>query len=168
MPADTEYVAGFSGDGRRMSGIATSQAGTKRHQGRPDRERGQSIVELAFVLPVFLVIVLATIDFGLALKSWITITNAAREGARYAAVTCVNAADDSEVISETEDASADLADDVEVTVANCPGDTADSVVVTVEYTYELITPLAGMLSFLGGDGLADSIDLSSSSDMRLE
>jgi Flp pilus assembly protein TadG len=152
-----------------MSLETTSQAQPAPRSPRRDRrERGQSIIELAFVLPVFLVIIMATVDFGLALKSWITITNAAREGARYAAVTCVAAADDSEVITETEDAAADLADDVTVTVVNCPGDTADSVVVTVDYTYTLITPLGGMLSFLGGDGLPSGIDLSSSSDMRLE
>ena len=70
-------------------------------------ERGQSLVEFALVLPIFLVLVLGIIDFGLGLKSWITITNAAREGARYAAVTCGEVSDDTEVIAKTEDAAAD-------------------------------------------------------------
>ena len=42
-------------------------------------QRGQSMVEMALVLPFFLVIVMATIDFGWALRSYIVTTNAARE-----------------------------------------------------------------------------------------
>ena len=132
-------------------------------------ERGQSLVEFALVLPIFLVLVLGIIDFGLGLKSWITITNAAREGARYAAVTCGEVSDDTDVIAKTEDAAADLSEDVTVTVTNCPGESTESVVVEVDYDYSLITPLGGLLSMLGdGVGLPDTIALSSSSDMRVE
>jgi len=50
----------------------------------PD-ERGQSLVEMALVLPLLLLLVLGIIDFGRAFNNYIIITNAAREGARYAA-----------------------------------------------------------------------------------
>jgi Flp pilus assembly protein TadG len=139
----------------------------KRRKG--SRQRGQSLVEFALVIPLFLVLVFGIIDFGLGLKSWITITNAAREGARFAAITCSTATNDDGVIATTEEAAADLSDDVTVTVTNCPGDATESVTVAVEYDYELITPLGGMLSVLGGGvGLPASIGLSSSSDMRVE
>ena len=140
------------------------QLGRKRR-----RERGQSLVELAFALPIFLVLVFGIVDFSLGLKSWITITNAAREGARFAAVSCGTATDDSDVVAKTEEAAADLSSDVTVTVTNCPGDATESVTVEVEYDYELITPLGGLLSFLGnGVGLPSTVGLSSSSDMRVE
>src|SRR5688500_2434831 len=62
------------------------QAAFRVKKGR--RERGQSLVELALVIPIFFVLVFGIVDFGLGLKAWITITNSAREAARYAAVTC--------------------------------------------------------------------------------
>ncbi|HEX5825770.1 MAG TPA: TadE/TadG family type IV pilus assembly protein [Candidatus Limnocylindrales bacterium] len=61
-----------------------------RHQpagpGRPRRQRGQSLAEFALILPVLLLLVLMTIDFGRLFYSWITITNSARVAANYAAI----------------------------------------------------------------------------------
>src|SRR3990172_5805826 len=48
--------------------------------------RGQSLVEFSLVLPVLLIMVFGIIDFGLGLRSYISLTNATREGARFAAV----------------------------------------------------------------------------------
>jgi Flp pilus assembly protein TadG len=44
--------------------------------------RGQSLVEFALVLVPLLVLVLGIIQFGLIFNSYVTMTNAAREGAR--------------------------------------------------------------------------------------
>jgi Flp pilus assembly protein TadG len=49
----------------------------------PD-ERGQSLVEMALVLPLLLLLLAGIIDFGRAFNNYIIITNAAREGARAA------------------------------------------------------------------------------------
>ena len=49
-------------------------------------ETGQSLVEFAMVLPLFLVLLFSLVDFGRAFYSWMIITNAAREGARAGAV----------------------------------------------------------------------------------
>lgn len=43
------------------------------------------MLELAIVLPVLLLILLGTIDLGRAFYTYIALTNAAREAARYAA-----------------------------------------------------------------------------------
>jgi Flp pilus assembly protein TadG len=53
---------------------------------RRHRSRGQGLVEFAFVLPVFLVLVMGIADLGLAVFAYNSITNAAREGARLAIV----------------------------------------------------------------------------------
>ena len=50
------------------------------------RERGQSLVETAVVLPILLLLLAATVDFGRAFDAYIVLTNAAREGARFGAV----------------------------------------------------------------------------------
>ena len=46
---------------------------------------GQSLVELALVLPVLLLIVLVALDFGRVFFGYVTLTNATRIGANYAA-----------------------------------------------------------------------------------
>ncbi len=50
------------------------------------RDRGQGLVEIALVLPIFILIVLGTIDFGRAIYIYSVLANGAREGARYAIV----------------------------------------------------------------------------------
>jgi Flp pilus assembly protein TadG len=47
------------------------------------RQQGQSLVEFALILPLFVLIVIGVFDLGRAFFASITITNAAREGARY-------------------------------------------------------------------------------------
>jgi TadE-like protein len=45
-------------------------------------ERGQSAVELALALPVLLLTLMGALDFGRAFFAYVSITNAAREGAQ--------------------------------------------------------------------------------------
>jgi Flp pilus assembly protein TadG len=47
-------------------------------------ERGASLIETALVLPLLLLLVAGIVDLGGAFNSYIIVTNAAREGARYA------------------------------------------------------------------------------------
>ncbi len=49
-------------------------------------ERGASAVELALLLPVLLILIGGIIDFGRAFSAQASITSAAREGARMAAL----------------------------------------------------------------------------------
>lgn len=50
-------------------------------------ERGAAAVEFALVLPILLVLVLGTIEFGRAYNTQISLTHAARESARTMAIT---------------------------------------------------------------------------------
>lgn len=50
------------------------------------KERGAVAVEMAIVLPLLLLILLGIIEFGRALNVQVSLTQAAREGARYAAI----------------------------------------------------------------------------------
>jgi Flp pilus assembly protein TadG len=58
---------------------------TRRERSNRTGPRGQSLVELALILPVLLLIVMFALDFGRAFYSWVTITNATRVGANFAA-----------------------------------------------------------------------------------
>ena len=51
---------------------------------RGGRERGQSAVELAMVLPLLMLILLGCLDLGRAFAVRMTLANGTREGARYA------------------------------------------------------------------------------------
>ncbi len=46
-------------------------------------ERAQSLVELAVALPVLVLILLGTVDFGMAIFSYAVLRDAAQEGALY-------------------------------------------------------------------------------------
>jgi TadE-like protein len=52
------------------------------HRGRA--RRGQSLVEFALVLPVFLLLLVIAIDFGRAYLGWVTLNNVVREAANFA------------------------------------------------------------------------------------
>jgi Flp pilus assembly protein TadG len=132
--------------------------------------RGQSLVEFAVLIPIFLAIVMGMADFGLGLKTWIAMTNSAREAARYASVNCAaGTATAADVQQRAVDAATDLGlTTAEVSVDNCtPGASAESVIVTIDHDYQMITPLGGFLNLLGG-GLSSSISLTSRADMRME
>ncbi|MBM3708284.1 MAG: pilus assembly protein [Actinobacteria bacterium] len=49
-------------------------------------QTGASAVELAFILPILVMVVFGIFQFGIAYNNWIALTHAAREGARLAAV----------------------------------------------------------------------------------
>jgi Flp pilus assembly protein TadG len=50
------------------------------------KEKGAVAVEMAIVLPLLLLILLGIMEFGRALNVQVSLTQAAREGARYAAI----------------------------------------------------------------------------------
>ena len=60
--------------------------------------RGQSIVELALVLPVLMFLVLVGADFGRFCYVQIAVNGAARAGAQFASQTVVNAANTNGII----------------------------------------------------------------------
>ncbi|HEY6057375.1 MAG TPA: TadE family protein [Candidatus Limnocylindrales bacterium] len=51
--------------------------------GRPT-SHGQAVVEFALIAPIMVLVLLAAVDFGRIMFSWIEVTNAAREAAAYA------------------------------------------------------------------------------------
>ena len=53
---------------------------------RIGREDGQAMVEMALILPVLLMLILAIVQFGIAFNNYITLTDATRAGARKASV----------------------------------------------------------------------------------
>src|SRR6266704_4937266 len=57
-------------------------------------ERGVQLVELAIVVPIFVLLFAATAEFGRYFYEYTTLTKAARVGARYLATACVKTNED--------------------------------------------------------------------------
>lgn len=145
---------------------------------RRKRSRGQSLVEFAVVLPVFLLILCGILDFGFALYSRMSVINAAREGARAASVAPDHTTIDSTAIARAVAAAQSSGltitnSDVSVTCvatapppapSSCDFNTqagalaGDSLRVTIDYSYKSFFP------FLFGQ----SFDLASSVQMVVE
>jgi Flp pilus assembly protein TadG len=132
------------------------------------RARGQSLVEFALVLPLFLLILAAIVDFGMGLATTITLGNAAREGARLGTVNPNTTAVEARVR-----AVAGTLDGTRLTVTTscrtpsgsgyttCSGSgwqPGDSMIVRADYQYRVIWPLM----------FGTVIPLSSSVEMRVE
>jgi len=58
--------------------------GSDRRSPRCRGERGANLVEMALVLPLLLMLLMGVVDVGRAFYSYVTLTNAVREGARFA------------------------------------------------------------------------------------
>jgi Flp pilus assembly protein TadG len=128
---------------------------------RRSRSRGQSIVELALILPVLMLLVASTLDLGRMFYSQVTITNAAREGAYEAAynpasfianATChtTNNRVMCRVLSEAK-GSFVVVDKADVALAcspACATGIGNTVKVTVLGHFKLLTPI--LAPFLGG------------------
>ena len=98
-------------------------------------EGGAALVEFALILPLLLLLVMGTVEFGRAYNAQITLTHAAREGVR---VLALPPHDSGQAITATKNAATSLNPDlVEVTTSACnPGDPT-SVTATYPLTYSI-------------------------------
>ena len=67
-----------------------------KNQNTHTKERGQAIVELATSLVILLTLLAGVVDLGRALFTWITLRDAAQEGASYASVLATEALDNTD------------------------------------------------------------------------
>lgn len=103
-------------------------------------ERGQAIVEMALILPLFLLLILGIVEMGRIGYAYITVNNAARAGARVASV----GGTDQEITTAVQNAAPSL-DTTDIHIDIQPAQdqriSGDSVTVDVSYPVQLIMPL---------------------------
>lgn len=109
-------------------------------------ERGQNLVEFAFTLPVLMLLLLGTIDIGLGFRTYISLSNAAREGVRWVSIypnDCAGAA--ARVASEADRVNLAPNDDESVSgdgytlsSLSCPYSAGQKATVTIDYEYDLL------------------------------
>ena len=102
--------------------------------------RGQGLVEFAFVLPILLLILIAIFDFGRAVYAYSVVANCAREGARYG---IIDPQDQQGIIDAVQNSAMGL--DLAQLTVNITYPTTDTLKVEVSYNFQLITPLVAEL-----------------------
>ncbi|NCO32333.1 MAG: hypothetical protein AUJ92_03430 [Armatimonadetes bacterium CG2_30_59_28] len=119
---------------------------------RVKRNRGTAAVEFALALPFMLLVLAGIVDFGRAYSMRVTLTNAAREGARYAAGNpddVTGAA--TRVMDELSGSNVSLASMSDISLSAPDGTAAgDPVYVTVQHTMQ---PFLGAILGIGDQTL---------------
>lgn len=133
------------------------------------RQRGQTLIEFALILPFFLIFLFTVVDFGIALDRRITLQHAVREGARTAAVEADPAAGVDAAVRQSQD----LVDAGDVSVCfvdqndNGRADVLEPIKVSASFTYEFTVPFGSLLNALGMS-VPTSIDMTPDATGALE
>ena len=139
-------------------------------------EHGQAVVEFTLLFPVVLFLILVISELGFVLYTAITVNSAAREAARFAAVsnlvgdTCQAGTVTAKAVSTS--GNRVVCNEVTVWFVDIQGDglarRGDAVVVTIAHEYSLITPLGALASAFSFGTIPDSFTISACADARLE
>lgn len=128
-------------------------------------EKGAAAVEFALIVPIFLVLVLGIFEFGRAFNIQVSLSEAAREAARYAAI---NYADAGYSDADAQNAGVEAApsvdldpDDVELAYDAGACSPGDNVSVTVTFNTTYLTGLPGLIP-----GMPTDLSISSRGVMR--
>ncbi len=126
------------------------QSNTRSDQMKRKFTRGQSLLEMALILPILLVLIIGALEFGRLFFTKLVITNAAREGAYYLSTHPSDydsgTAPNTVIAAQTEAANSGIPD---VTVEVTPIDCCTQGKYSVEVTVTTQVPNILILSFLG-------------------
>ena len=115
------------------------------------KEHGQSMVELALTITILMALLAGTIDLGRAFFTWLTMRDAAQEGASYGSI---EPTDTGGIINRAElsfqdviiDADADVDINVSFSGPQCLGSTPSTITVQIEYNnFTLTMPFLGTI-----------------------
>jgi Flp pilus assembly protein TadG len=123
-------------------------------------ERGQSMVEFAVMLPLLILIVMAILEFGMIMNSYLAINNAAREGARLGIVGGTDDQIRSIILSTSPSlTSQDLT--IVITPDSLSRKSGDTLKITLHYNFHLTIPIISSL-------LNNLVVLNAVTSMRVE
>ena len=107
------------------------------------KERGQSLLEFALVLPVLLVVLAGVLDLGRLYFAYVAVTDAAGEGATYAAMY----PDDTDgIVARAQDATGELVEiDENLVSVYTPSGLSQAIAVDVSYEFALVTPMVNAI-----------------------
>lgn len=108
-------------------------------------QKGQALVEMAFILPLLIMLLFGIIDFGRIFHAYLTLDHAGREGARLASLQD----EDSDIQTKIDSYAAGL-DTSKLTVSLSPAGennrpSGTDVTVKLTYTIDFLTPFISSL-----------------------
>lgn len=128
------------------------------------RERGQTLLEFALILPLMLLLIFALVDFGRGFYTWLIVTNGAREGARVGATQ----QDYNTIMARINEATGTLDQSrMTVTLTNVQGPRGDPITVEIRYDFDWVTPVGPLLNIVSGGNLSN-VTIRGYASMRLE
>jgi Flp pilus assembly protein TadG len=130
---------------------------------RVSSQLGQSLVEFALILPILLIVFLGVLDLGRSFYTYIALTNAAREAARYTAVNNIPASS-AKVTQELGAVSGCVGGTV--TFNGAGGGRGNPYTVTVTCQFQLITPF--MSRIVGATATGNRITIRSNATFVID
>lgn len=140
-------------------------------------QRGQAAVELVLLTPLLLVLIFLIFELGRVFGSWLIVTNAAREGARFAVVQDFDPAADAAIQARVQSTAQFLS----VDAVPCSGGynsciqitrTTDGmeklVTVTTSYKVYTLTPITVSIPYFGTLNYPGFLEVAGRSTMRWE
>jgi Flp pilus assembly protein TadG len=136
-------------------------------------ERGAALLEMAFTLPLLLLVCVGILEFGRAYQTWQVLTNAAREGARIAVLPGTTSTDVTNRVRAYMQ-NGQLPKYATATVTLTPttvsigaGSTESASQVTVNYPFDFIVldPIARLAT---GQGTGTGVNMVATATMRNE
>jgi Flp pilus assembly protein TadG len=117
-------------------------------------EKGAAAVEFALILPVFVLLIVGMLEFSRAYNAQISISNAAREGARVMAIHDDAATAKAAAIAAGVSLNPALSSgDIAITPASCDGAANGTVEVSIDYDLPLMTGFFGITLPISGVGV---------------
>lgn len=134
-------------------------------------QKGQTIIEFAFMAPIIFVFLFVIVDFGIALDRRITLQHAVREGARTAGVKADPVAAQQATAAQAQDLV--TAGEVDVCFVdengNGKADALEPVKVSTSFTYQFTIPFAQLFGAFGiGIPGGGAIDMTPDATSALE
>ncbi len=167
MDGVRETAQNADGDDRHevLTMFTTGHAPKESDHPHPVRRRrgtlGQGTVELAFAVPIFILMITGIVEYGRALMIQHTMTNAAREGARLAAVTGSESGSVEEAVNYFLQHGGLNVSDAQVSISGSNASTGSNCSVSITYPYRSI--VLRLIHFS-----SDSVNLSVNSTMLHE
>lgn len=127
---------------------------------RLKEKQGQALVEMAFVLPIMLLVLMGIFEFGSIFNTYLILTNASREGARVASV----GGSDADVTNSIYNAT-NILDPSKLVITIDPSEGNRSrglpISVTAKYNLKIISPIINRI-------IPNPLPISSQTVMRTE
>lgn len=122
--------------------------------------KGQALVETALTLPILLLVVMGIIEFGRIFNAELIVSNAAREGARYAALHSTDAQIQTTVQNLTPTLNQNNIS-VIITPQQASRTSGTAATVEVDYNLQIIAPFVNII-------IGNPFKISSQTTMRVE